>query len=32
MGLLIGSIVFLVLIVVVALSFVVDRHAGRHDR
>jgi hypothetical protein len=32
MGFFIGSIVFVVLIVVVALSFLVDRHASQHDR
>jgi len=32
MGFFIGSIVFVILIVVVALTFFVDRHAGQHDR
>jgi hypothetical protein len=32
MGLFIGSVVFVILILVVVLTFVVDRHAGQHDR
>jgi hypothetical protein len=32
MGFFIGSIVFVILIVVVTLALVVDRHADQHDR
>jgi len=32
MGFFIGSIVFVIVIAVVVVTFLVDRHAGQHDR